>query len=267
MQLKADAAAAVIKNETAFSRFAIPVAEAETLPEPTEATVAFPYRQLSVFVRRYETGGPLERVPLYAVAEIALLEPQAANDGGRDVERLILAGLPISARQLASLTYSLGLLATDHVGYASFDLAPLTNDSVVARLGQIAAAWGRQPVRTPLLALTRLTLLPFLDETLAIDCLNAGEAGVEAVVVRVELDDAQLTDRDLDKPLASMQSPNLTDWRLSPGSFSISGVLLVGEDACETLIPANLAAEIFRFRQAVRLEINGLSFPSPATIT
>ena len=50
-----------------------------------------------------------------------------------------------------------------------------------------------------------------------------------------------------------MQNPNLTDWRLSPGSFATNPGALVGDDGCETLLPANVAVQEFYFYQIIRL--------------
>jgi hypothetical protein len=52
--------------------------------------------------------------------------------------------------------------------------------------------------------------------------------------------------------MIAMQNPNITDWRLSPGSFTLSGAVMIGEDGCETLLPSNLSTHQFRFRQIAR---------------
>src|SRR5881398_1522544 len=68
----------------------------------------------------------------------------------------------------------------------------------------------------------------------------------------MDLDAAMLGDRAEWPAMPAMQTPSILDWRLSPGSFSMNGALLIGEDGCETMLPANLATRLIRFRQLVR---------------
>ncbi|MFC9964567.1 hypothetical protein ACFVH4_10025 [Nocardia ignorata] len=73
------------------------------------------------------------------------------------------------------------------------------------------------------------------------------------IALRHELDDTRLANRKLGHPMASMQNPNILDWRLSPGSFSLAKGLMVGPDGCESLLPSNLSTQRFRFAQVARV--------------
>jgi len=102
-------------------------------------------------------------------------------------------------------------------------------------------------------------VFPFADPLLIIDALRSGDIGPQIVALRIELDEIQLAAREMDRPMVAMQNPNIFDWRLSPGSFTLSGSVLVGEDGCETLLPSNLSTQQFRFRQVARRRGGGLS--------
>jgi hypothetical protein len=61
---------------------------------------------------------------------------------------------------------------------------------------------------------------------------------------------------------ATMQSPGLTDWYLSPGSFAHFSAEIVGQDGCEALLPSNIASQTFRFVQVLpQTESFALSVP------
>jgi hypothetical protein len=210
-----------------------------------------PHSQISIFARSYEVSAPLVGMPVYAVAQIGVLPaPTPQPDGGG------WANLPRSIVQTeAFVYYPLGLLGTNHAGYASFDLTVLRGAELIDafRLKQIElgvdAAYKdeRQSI-----GLRHLWVFPFADPTLAIDALGSGELGPQFIVLRMELDASQLAGREMDRPMVAMQNPNILDWRLSPGSFTLSGSVLVGEDGCETLLPSNLSTQQFRFRQVAR---------------
>ena len=74
------------------------------LPEPSRQplTIDIPYDLLGVFIRSYEEGRGLPRIPVYALAEIGL------SDRPPDVH---VARGTLDFR----LQYPLGLLGTDHI--------------------------------------------------------------------------------------------------------------------------------------------------------
>jgi hypothetical protein len=216
---------------------------------PTRTEFAIPFEQLSVFTRAYESSAPLQNLPLYAMAEIGILpapKPPALppTPGGR-------APLPTSE---VFVSYPLGLLGTNHAGYASFDLTVLRTSDTIDAFQRSQANLGQVPIEGTVqtIGLRRLLVFPFADPILAIDALQRGDIGLKVVVLQIELDDIQLSGRLMDRPMVAMQNPNILDWRLSPGSFTLSGSVLIGEDGCETLLPSNLSTSQFRFRQVAR---------------
>jgi hypothetical protein len=156
------------------------------------------------------------------------------------------------------------VIGTDHVGYGSFDLWPLRQAPVLQSLQtslQNAGFLGTGKTRLTV-ALNQLLVMPFKDPSLAFDALKEGDLGPNFICLRMNIDAAMLVDRQEWGPMPSMQTPGILDWRLSPGSFSMSGVLLIGEEGCETLLPSNLATRMVRFRQIIRTQSKAAIHPS-----
>ncbi|MBV1855743.1 hypothetical protein [Catellatospora tritici] len=140
--------------------------------------------------------------------------------------------------------YPLGVLATDHVGFVSFDLARLSLRDVVPR-----ETHDRMQVE--------ILAYPMLLEQRVVRVLDQRRIAPDAVVGKlgVPLGDAGVLQQfALDLP--AMQNPGLVDWRLSPGSFAAVPQTLVGADGCESLTPANFAISRFHLRQVVRLPVH-----------
>jgi hypothetical protein len=146
-------------------------------------------------------------------------------------------------------TYPLGVLATDHVGYLSFDLTRLPHD-VVNALALALEARARDP-NAP--ADTTIWLYPLARDEMRIDALAQGRFAQDAIVAKLELNAPALPEAVKNLGLLAMQKPDLTDWRLSPSSFAASPSALLGEDGCENLFPANVALQEFYFYQVVGL--------------
>lgn len=197
--------------------------------------VDVPYRKLAIFARSSETGAPIPRLPLYVVAEVVLTTGQQ-TPGTR-------------------LRYPLGTLGTDHAGFSSFDLTVLFSSSFFARARARLAAQIAQATSQPVVqvALDKLFVRPFQlppNSTAGeIDALTRGELGPDFVVLLLTFSEAELAARDTSRPMASIQSPSLIDYRLSPSSFSLANTLLIGEDGCETMLPAGLSNHLYKFRQ------------------
>jgi hypothetical protein len=203
-----------------------------------------PYERLSIFARHIDTAAPITRLPVFALAEFDL-DPASREQLDMGAETgLGFAKIP------------LGVIGTDHVGYGSFDLWPLRRLEVFQSLqDSLKAAYlipngGARVTVT----LSRLLVLPFKDPAIAFDALKEGDLGPDFLTLRMNLDDAMLDSREPWPPMPAMQSPGIVDWRLSPGSFSMAGALLIGEDGCETLLPSNLSTRMVRFRQLVRTQ-------------
>ncbi|HEY7211066.1 MAG TPA: hypothetical protein VH477_12390 [Bryobacteraceae bacterium] len=211
--------------------------------------VELPLDQLSIFARDADTGGPLARIPVYAIAEIG---PAGAGQEEADDPD---ANRGVNLRQRVTVIYPLGMLATDQAGYASFDLTILRSEDVLSQMRIVLQQGGLlsdDPARQVTMTLSALRVLPFADVAIAFDALKEGDIGPTFISLRMEFDRVMMDRRVTDLPSVSMQNPNILDWRLSPGSFSMAGVLLIGESGCETLIPTNLATQMFRFRQIAR---------------
>ena len=224
---------------------------------------AFPYRQLSVFVRRVDIGAALRNVPLYGLLTLAPadLDKVFPASSLQDHEKNIVAGdVAKRAKARKGIVIPLGVLISDHAGYASFDLAGVRSQGVFDRAqtyldeigtgAQKQLADGRGAVE---FVATALTLLPFGDPWLAYDVLARGDIAPDYIVARVDIDAGMLEGRNTDFAGTSLQTPSILDWRLSPSSFSLSGTLLIGEDGCETMLPGNLSSRLYRFRRSVRI--------------
>lgn len=189
-----------------------------------------------------------------------------------------LRRLDSSPPRQTKVHFPLGMLSTDHVGYASFDLTVLRTETVVKALEQTGVipvhhkansdAAGETPpsaLEPPIIGIQRLWVLPFGDLALCSDAIANGDIGPDFLTLRLHLDQQRLSTRELyENTMPSMQSPGILDYRMSPGSFTVSPSMLVGTEAsCASLLPSNLATQAFRFFQVAR--IPGKPFTSAAT--
>lgn len=142
----------------------------------------------------------------------------------------------------------LGVLTTDHVGYISFDLTRL---SPAVRLLLVEAIAARRDDPDAALKLA-IYAYPYGQDRRH-EVLTQARFAADAVVARFEAVWHTLPDALINMGPSALQNPSLTDWRLSPASFASSPKILVGEDGCEQLVPANLALAQFVLRQVVRL--------------
>lgn len=161
----------------------------------------------------------------------------------------------------------MGILSTDHVGYASFDLTVLRAEAVVNFLRQAGAIPGSQTTagndsdddseasEPPTIGIKKLWVLPFSDLNLCVDAIANGNIGPDFLTLRLHLDEQRLSTRELyENAMPSMQSPGILDYRMSPGSFTVSPSMLVGNEAsCALLLPSSLATQAFRFFQVARI--------------
>ena len=164
---------------------------------------------------------------------------------------LRLAGGIQRQEQRMVWAHPLGVLATDHVGYLSFDLTRLPPD--VADAVALALEARRRDPDAP--TDTSIWLYPMAREADKIDALAQGRFAHDAIVVKLELDPvlchSKLCDSIKNLGIMAMQNPSLTDWRLSPGSFATNPGALVGADGCEMVLPSNIALHEFYFHQVI----------------
>lgn len=215
---------------------AIPPAEADRiLALIRQMQAELPLRKLALFARRYETDEILARLPVMcrALVQISIVDP---------VEQ--------TRRALGETTTLIGSLATDHTGYAAFDLVQLgASDHLFALAKLVPEDVDVDNVSVAL----ELSILPFGDTTLQVDALAVGDQSHDTVVVRLAVEEAWLDGRGPDLSLPSLQDPGIDDWRLSPGSFALSPDRLIGDGGCEDLWPSDLSTQQFKFSQIVRL--------------
>lgn len=204
-----------------------------------------PFEQLSVFTRHIDTASPITKLPIFAIAGFALTAPSLNLLNQINIEKR-----PVFPR------IPLGVIGTDHVGYGSFDLWSLRHVQVVQSIEKVLKSAELIGPNTPRLTveLSELLLMPFKDPAIAFNALREGDRGPNFICVRMDLDDAMLAGRTDWPPMPAMQTPGILDWRLSPGSFSMAGALLIGEDGCETFLPSNLSTRLVRFRQVLRTD-------------
>jgi hypothetical protein len=144
--------------------------------------------------------------------------------------------------------YALGLLATDHVGYASYDLSRLPQH-LIERL-RVAAQEKGSPGDDALLS---IRVRPYGSD-MWFDALEQRRIASKAIVMRIGLDAPSMPTEVANLGILSLQHPTLVDWQLSPASFAMNPGLLIGADGCETVLPANFALQEFNLHQVVALD-------------
>lgn len=142
----------------------------------------------------------------------------------------------------------LGVLTTDHVGYASFDLKRLRPE-VQVMLAEAIEARRNDPDAVSKLS---IWIYPY-GYAGKFDAFSQARFAFDAIVARLTLEWHTLPPALVNMGPRALQNPGLTDWRLSPASFAASPKTLVGDDGCEELVPANLALQEFVLRQVVRV--------------
>src|SRR5206468_5819690 len=85
------------------------------------------------------------------------------------------------------------------------------------------------------------------------DALAQNRFSGSAIVARVPMVRPEIPDGVANMAFPAMQNPSLDDWRISPGSFATNPASLVGADGCESILPANVAAQEYYFYQVFRL--------------
>ena len=130
-----------------------------------------------------------------------------------------------------------GYLATDHAGYISFDI-----ENAIKRFLDID-----KELRVDF----EYWMYPNGDMDAGINVSALGRVTADYIYGNITLTEP-LKQHTNGTTYHSLQNPGLTDWYLSPGSFSVNPKFFIGEDGCEQLYPANFATSEFRFFQIVR---------------
>lgn len=165
-----------------------------------------------------------------------------------------LAGVTVSlsAENAAGATVVLGMLTSDQAGYVSFDLAnsgPLPSaaklwltpqSDTASRINILAAKDNTGPTKVgPHVKGTT----PGLDTGAAAPCVSYMLSVRDTVATR--------TAGCGSKTLASVQSPDLCDFQLSPGSFVVPGAKMIGEGSCESLVPSAVPTQSYTLRRVI----------------
>ncbi|KUM36337.1 hypothetical protein AR689_20610 [Arthrobacter sp. EpRS71] len=177
-----------------------------------------------------------------------------------DLERLMADAVRTSASRRGLETESevpdqgalwaepLGVLATDHMGYVSFDLRRLGTD---VQLMLSEAIEARQLGKGPSSNLA-IWIYPS-GHSGRFDALDQARFSSDAILARLKVSWHTLPPSLINMGPRALQNPSLTDWRLSPASFAATPTTLLGADGCEEMVPSNLALQEFVLRQVVRL--------------
>ena len=164
-------------------------------------------------------------------------------------QKIALTPPTIQPAVKAKTAYPLGTLATNHVGYLSFDLTRLPSATYEALVNAIEA---RRNDNNATLDVS-VWFYALARDALRFDALEQGRFAEDAILTKLELD-IELPPIAKTTGFLSMQNPSLTDWRISSASFATSPSALIGDDeGCENLLPAHVAMQEYRFYQVVRL--------------
>lgn len=200
-------------------------------PEQTDRAAASPFTSLGVHIFD-PRGRILPGIPLVATAEYAPVPLLEAPPGPVPPDLLS----PSGAHRIG-----LGLLATDHAGYASFSLRRIPVDGLAHLWVEVLGNDAGTPV----------------------DALADGSLSGNGVYLRLSV--ANVPALPVTTGLTSLQEPSLDDSYRSPASLAVNPALVVGEDGCQILNPSQFATREFKAQQLVwirpRLEGQGSEVP------
>lgn len=166
-----------------------------------------------------EKGHPLRGVPVRVVLGV-----NSANEGDFEIP--------------------LGLLASDHAGYLAFDLKDKKKQGSL--FDTVTSIRAEVPVEPPV-------KVDLSQQILRVDLPSKPQAGRNRPeLIPLSLPGSVANSRATGRGLNSVESPDVGDWLVSPGSFGIDAVPIIGEDGCEVLLPSHSAERIIRFHQLVR---------------
>src|SRR6478672_9863955 len=175
---------------------------------------------------------------------------QALEDGLRTAaEKNGFSLKPYIEDQSRTTSFPLGVLGSDHVGYISFDL-----ETLPAQVREAVRDVANRDSATALASAdprAQIFVYPSGKPALRRDALQQRRFTIDAVVMRMDLGIEDVPDSIANLGLLAMQSPSITDWRLSPGSFATNPASLIGADGCESIVPANVAVHEYSFYQVV----------------
>jgi hypothetical protein len=239
--------------------------------EVSSFALDMPFDQFCLFVRKYETWEIIKSLPIFVVAELGTLKipptkpptstATSSATGSEDTHKPTLLSTGTNSEE-PKVHIPLGLVSTDHTGYASFDLGSLRSADTIAALhregvvkGTVRAGGDTDGAPPQKVELTHLWVFPFADALLVSDALPKADIGPTFLTLRLEIDAQVLDGKGMDAfvSMPAMQSPSILDYKMSPGSFSLPPTVTIGDEgSCEALMPSNLASHLFRFNQIAR---------------
>lgn len=208
-------------------------------------------RKLRFSVLQAETGRPVIHAVILCRTDLRL-EVRGRTAAGEPIERTV--------------TWSVALppVATDHVGYASlpFDsIRRLEERLLLARDHAIATGARLEIFRVTVervVATTPSSPDVLHDFTTQLEPFVSGAisepiASDERVLV---VPTEELSD-GAEAVLPAIVDPDVEDWRLSPASFGMTTLPVIGEGGCQTLLPSHETERIERFSQVLRTPTTG----------
>lgn len=177
--------------------------------EKDENRLKFDNIRLHVFVKERRSSVPLEGIPVIALGETS------------SQQKILL-----------------GTLASNHVGYISFDLSDRNIDDY-------EHIWVYDK-----------------DGNQKIDAKPIIVTSPDDATILLDIDKSEIQPDSPRVSLPSVQNPTISDFLKSPNSFAVNPTARLGSGGCENLIPGNFAEHEFSFRQIV-LDIDPPLFVKP----
>jgi hypothetical protein len=246
-----------VYGEIAISSTKIPRIDNELVPlhiEPNDPRLALFYDVLSREVDEESLRKIKKRQRDVLLPRLSELLANLDNtelsdvDSRKAIKEIILKALTEAEIEYAppvieqiKQAHPLGYVATDHIGYASFDLrnfqrSTMLDDSKFIDDNEYA-----------------FYVYPLGKQEWRLEALEQARITKDAVFAKFAIEQPAFINDIKSLNLPSMQNPGLVDWYFSPGSFATKPGFLIGEDDCETLMPAQLALHQFNFQQVVRV--------------
>jgi hypothetical protein len=164
-------------------------------------------------------------------------------------------------RYQGSWRRNIGLLASDHVSYLAFDLSTLKDNENEARKKVRKSLESDSIVQMESFKITSLIISSPVDISIYKELLPCFDDFTDGLiepthfrqeVISFAIPSDVIGTLMIKSYLPSIQKPEIDDWRLSPASFGLVNVPVIGEDGCETLLPSHETTHIERFYQIQR---------------
>ena len=161
------------------------------------------------------------------------------TDNGRPMPGVpIRATIGLSSSNAGEQSVDLGVLASNHAGYVSFDIR--SKKTFFSRHPYVADEITTLAVEIPLNPPFSLDLLPHISSPLP------------PQLIPIPLP-PEIAHHHFHSPSHnSIQNPDVDDWLVSSDSFGTSPSAMIGEDGCEIMLPSHVPERTVRFHQLFR---------------